>query len=275
MKRWRALTRLCRASAHVLRGLWIIRSRFDRLSPSQTQHEVREWSRQMLRIMGVELVLLGTPPQAGPVLLVSNHISWLDILVMNAAQPVRFISKSDVKRWPVLGALIAGSGTLFIERENRRDAMRVVHHMAERLLAHDLLAVFPEGTTGDGQTLLPFHANLIQAAIAAHAPVLPVGLRFLDGATGQRSDAPLFIGDTSLLESVWRTLCASGVQAVVRYGTPEHAQGRERRAWAKDLQSAVAGLLAPLTEHAAKLSQALALDSATAMSSPGRPSTGL
>ncbi|MBW8313713.1 MAG: 1-acyl-sn-glycerol-3-phosphate acyltransferase, partial [Hydrogenophaga sp.] len=155
---------------------------------------VREWSRQMLRIMGVELVVCGTPPANGPVLLVANHISWLDIVVMNAAQPARFVSKADVKHWPVLGALITGAGTLYIERESRRDAMRVVHQMAERLRAHDTIAVFPEGTTGDGRSLLPFHANLFQAAISANAPVLPVAMTYVDGASGARSDAPLFIG---------------------------------------------------------------------------------
>jgi 1-acyl-sn-glycerol-3-phosphate acyltransferase len=243
VKRGRALLRLCGAAAHVLRGLWTIRTRFHRLSPDETRAAVREWSRQMLRIMGVELVVQGTPPADGPLLLVANHISWLDILVMNAAQPVRFVSKADVKRWPVLGALVSGAGTLYIERENRRDALRVVHHMAERLLARDLLAVFPEGTTGDGQRLLPFHANLLQAAIAAQAPVLPVALRFQDALSGDRSDAPLFVGDTTLLASVWRTLAASGVQAVVRYGTPQAPHGRDRRTWAQDLQVTVGGLL--------------------------------
>lgn len=241
--RWRALARSARAFGHVLRGLWIIRTSFGRLSPAQTQSLVHAWSQQMLRIMGVELVVQGVPPAHGPLLLVANHISWLDILVMNAAQPARFVSKADVKRWPVLGALITGAGTLYIERENRRDAMRVVHHMAERLRAGDLLAVFPEGTTGDGQTLLPFHANLIQAAIAAEAPVMPVALRFRNPATGERSDAPLFIGDTTLVASVWRTLCADGVQAVVRYGTPARAEGRDRRAWAQGLQASVAAML--------------------------------
>lgn len=241
--RWRALARGGRAVGHVLRGLWIIRSSFGRLGPAQTQSLVRAWSQQMLRIMGVELVVQGTPPAHGPMLLVANHISWLDILVMNAAQPARFVSKADVKHWPVLGALITGAGTLYIEREKRRDAMRVVHHMAERLRAGDLLAVFPEGTTGDGQALLPFHANLMQAAIAAEAPVMPVALRFRDPATGERSNAPLFIGDTTLVASIWRTLCADGVQAVVRYGPAQSAQGRDRRAWAHDLREAVSGLL--------------------------------
>lgn len=238
-----AARRAVRALAHVLGGLWTIRSEFGRLTPAQCELLVREWSRQMLRIMGVELVVRGTPPARGPVLLVANHVSWLDILVINAAQPARFVSKADVKHWPVLGALITGVGTLYIERESRRDAMRVVHQMAERLRAHDTIAVFPEGTTGDGRTLLPFHANLFQAAISANAPVLPVALAFVDGASGQRSDAPLFIGDTSLLASLWSTLRASGLQAVVHYGEPQRFQGRDRRTWAQDMRAEVARLL--------------------------------
>ena len=238
-----ALWRLLRGTNHVLRGLWIIRREFDRLTSSQRDLVVREWSRQMLRIMGVTLVVRGTPPARGPVLLVANHISWLDILVMDAAHPARFVSKADVKRWPVLGALITGAGTLYIERESRRDAMRVVHQMAAALTAGGTLAVFPEGTTHDGRSLLPFHANLIQAAISAEAPALPVALQYLDGVSGERSDAPLFVGETTLLQSVWRTLRADGLQACVHFGEPQTADQRERRTWAADLQQAVGAML--------------------------------
>lgn len=237
-----ACWRLLRATAHVLSGLWTIRSEFGRLTPDQTQWLVREWTRKMLGILGVELVVLGNPPERGPLLLVANHISWLDILVMNAARPARFVSKADVRRWPVLGALVTGAGTLYIERESRRDAMRVVHRVAESLRNADLVAVFPEGTTGDGRELLPFHANLLQAAIAASAPSLPVGLRYRDRLTGERSDGPLFIGDTTLLQSIWSTLRDSDVQAVVQYGEAQRAQGRDRRAWAVDLRGEVARL---------------------------------
>ena len=232
MKTLRAAWRALRAIAHVVRGLWIIRTEFGRLTPAQTQLVVREWSRGMLRIMGVELVVRGEVPTHGPLLVVANHLSWLDILVMNAEHPSRFVSKADVQRWPLLGSLITGAGTLYIERESRRDAMRVVHHVAERLQQRDVIAVFPEGTTGDGSVLLPFHANLFQAAIAARAPVLPVALRFDDRLTGKPHPGPVFVGDTTLVQSIWTTLCSPTVRAVVRFGVPEHAEGRDRRAWA-------------------------------------------
>lgn len=241
----RALSRAVRAIAHVVRGLWIIRTEFGRLTPSQTQFLVREWTRRMLVILGVDLVVRGTPPEHGPLLQVANHMSWLDILVMNAARPSRFVSKSDARHWPLLGSLITGAGTLYIERGNRRAAMRMVHHMAERLECGDILSVFPEGTTGDGSALLPFHANLLQAAIAARAPVLPVGLCFLNSHSGEPHPAPVFVGDTWLISSIWATLNAEHLRAVVHYGEPQADQGRERRAWATDLRAEVDRLRQP------------------------------
>lgn len=243
MSTLRALWRLLRVIAHVLHGLWTIRTLFGRLTHAQSQLLVREWSRRMLALMGIELVLQGEVPRHGPLLQVANHISWLDILVMNAAHPSRFVSKADVQRWPVLGSLITGAGTLYIERESRRDAMRVVHRVAERLREGDVVSFFPEGTTGDGQGLLPFHANLLQSAIAASAPALPVALRYLDRHTGQPHPGPVYIGDDTLVASVWRTLRAGTVQAVVRFGTPQRAGALDRRAWAAQLRVELQSLL--------------------------------
>lgn len=230
-----AVWRMLRATAHVVHGIWIIRTRFERQSPEQTEATVAQWSRDMLRIMGVQLEVRGQAPAAGPCLVVANHISWLDILVINAAQPVRFVSKADVLRWPLLGSLVAGAGTLFIERESRRDAVRMVQLMAERLQAGDRVAVFPEGTTGDGRGLLPFHPNLLQSAIAADAPIVPVALRYVKANSQERHDAPVFVGSTTLVASIWTTLRARELTAVVHYTEPQTAQGRDRRAWALDL----------------------------------------
>jgi 1-acyl-sn-glycerol-3-phosphate acyltransferase len=198
----------------------------------------------MLACLGVQLRVIGEVPKTGPVLLVANHISWLDIVVMHAARHCRFISKSDIQHWPLVGTLATAAGTLYIARESRRDALRVVHRMAECLRAHDVLAVFPEGTTGDGSSVLPFHANLLQAAISADAPALPLGLRFADARTGATSFAPCYIGDDTLVGSIWRTLCAQDLVAVVHFGAAQTAQGRDRRTWAAALRKAVIGLRA-------------------------------
>jgi 1-acyl-sn-glycerol-3-phosphate acyltransferase len=196
----------------------------------------------MLRIVGIELVVKGRPPVAGPVLLVANHISWLDILVMHAARHCRFVSKSDVRSWPFVGTLSDGAGSLYIERESRRDAHRVVTQMAESLRAGDILAVFPEGTTGDGVTLKHFHANLIQAAIEASVPVQPVALKFVDAASGATSFAPSYVDDETLAGSIWRTLTAPPLKAVVVFGEPQPPQGQTRRAWAQTLREDIEGL---------------------------------
>ena len=226
----------------VLRGWWIIRTEFPRLTQTQRDDHVQAWARRMLEVLNIGLELRGQPPEHGPLLLVANHISWLDILVMHAARHCRFVSKSELKHWPLIGTLATGAGTLYIERESRRDAMRVVHHMAESLRAGDVLAVFPEGTTSDGRALLPFHANLIQPAVSTDAPVQPVALQFLDAQSGQPSYAPCYIGDDTLVGSIWRTLAGPRITAVVRYGEPQYAQGRSRRAWAADLREAVGRL---------------------------------
>lgn len=223
----------------MLGGLLTILILFPRLSPQQKQIRVQVWSLQMLARLGIRLAVQGSPASQGPVLLVANHISWLDITALHAARFCRFVSKADIRAWPLIGALAEGVGTLFIQRESRRDAMRMVHHMAQSLRDDDVLAVFPEGTTSDGVHLLPFHANLLQAAISADAPVQPVALQFVDTRSGQRSLAPCYVGDDTLLGSVWRTLCASGITVQIVFGRPQMANGRDRRAWAADLKTEI------------------------------------
>ena len=242
MNRFRAAGRLMRAALHILNGLWLASVRFPRLPDSHREAAVQAWAQRMLAVCGIGLRVRGAPPVSGPTLLVANHISWLDILVMHAARHCRFVSKADVRHWPLIGTLATGAGTLYIERASRRDAMRVVHHMADALRRGEVVAIFPEGTTGDGISLLPFHANLLQAAISVDVAVVPVGLRFVDDLSGDTSLAPSYVGDESLLGSFWRTLCAPGVTAVVSFGEPQRADGRDRRAWASDLHATVDAL---------------------------------
>ena len=198
---------------------------------------VQAWAGQALRFLGVELCIRGTPPAGGPLLIVANHISWLDIVVLHAARHCRFVSKDAVRNWPLVGTLATGAGTLYVKRSSSRDAMRVVQRMTLALQVGDILAVFPEGTTGDGTNLLPFHANLLQAAIAAGAPVLPVALRYTEGRPERRSRAVSYVGDESLVGSLWRTVSAQGLRAHVCFGATQDAQGRDRRSWARDLRS--------------------------------------
>ncbi|PUE50912.1 1-acyl-sn-glycerol-3-phosphate acyltransferase [Limnohabitans sp. 2KL-1] len=231
-----AIWKFLRGLWHVLMGMWAIYVRFPQLTPEQREMRVQAWALQFLALWGIHLRVLGQPVQNGPALMVANHISWLDILVIHAARHCRFVSKSDIRDWPLVGVLATGAGTLYIERTSRKDALRMVKDMAEAMKNGDVVAVFPEGTTSDGRELLPFHANLIQAAIQAEAPVQPLSLKFIDARTGLTSFAPCYIGDDTLIGSMWRTLKAHRIEAVVHFGEPQAANGRDRRAWAQDLR---------------------------------------
>jgi 1-acyl-sn-glycerol-3-phosphate acyltransferase len=237
-----AAGRLLRALVHGIAGWLTIVFLFPRLAQPQRDARVQVWALQLLKILGVSLQVHGHPPASGPMLLVANHISWLDILVMHGARHCRFVSKSEVRHWPLIGRLATGAGTLYIEREKRRDALRVVHRIAESLRAGDVVAVFPEGTTSDGLGVLPFHANLLQAAIAADAPVQPVGLNFVDRGSQQPALSAAYLDDDSLVGSVWRLLNGPPVTAVLNFGVPQRAGERDRRTWATDLREAVVAL---------------------------------
>jgi len=240
MSTLKALWKLLRGLWHVLVGMWTIYVRFPQFSLEQREMRVQAWALQFLALWDIHLKVLGRPVQNGPALMVANHISWLDISVIHAARHCRFVSKSDIRDWPLLGTLATGAGTLYIERTSRKDALRMVKDMAEAMKNGDVVAVFPEGTTSDGRDLLPFHANLIQSAILAEAPVQPMSLKFIDARSGEPSFAPCYIGVDTLLGSIWRTLKAPKIIAVVHFGELQQAQGRDRRAWAHDLHQSVA-----------------------------------
>jgi 1-acyl-sn-glycerol-3-phosphate acyltransferase len=239
------LAKTLRCIAHLLHGMWTIRRHFASCTAAQKQQHISVWAQAFLRIIDVELRITGNVVKHGPLLVVANHISWLDILVMLAVQPVRFVSKREIKTWPLIGWLATNVGTLYIERASRRDAMRVVHQIAAALTVTDdqqpsIIAIFPEGTTSDGSAVLPFHGNLIQSALSADAPIQPVTLRFVDANTAAMSLIPAYIDDDTLISSVWRLLSSAAVQAHVHFAEPERANGRDRRVWAADLQRQVA-----------------------------------
>jgi 1-acyl-sn-glycerol-3-phosphate acyltransferase len=132
-------------------------------------------------------------------LIVANHISWLDIFVINAALPAAFVSKEEVRHWPLFGWLAARSDTVFLRRGSRGHARIINEQIAGILDKGSYVAVFPEGTTTDGTHLLHFHAALIQPALAVGRPVLPLAISYWSAA-GRRSLAPAYVGDVSLAQ---------------------------------------------------------------------------
>ena len=239
----RAIGRFTRMLWHTLQGVRLASNGFNQLDAQTQQRVVEQWAHDFLRHAGIELRIKGQPVSQGPMLLVANHQSWLDIPTLHAARNCRFVSKAEIAQWPLVGRLARAAGTLFIQRSSRRDTQRTVQAMTEALRQGDILTVFPEGTTGNGRELLPFHGNTLQAAIDADVPVLPVALTFLDRSTGQASFVPCEAYlDEPMLRSLWRTIATDDLVAVVHYGTPEKANGRDRRTWAQDLQATVQAL---------------------------------
>ncbi|HEY9064576.1 MAG TPA: lysophospholipid acyltransferase family protein [Burkholderiaceae bacterium] len=236
----RAFVRIVQAVAHALHGIAIVLWRFKSIEMARRHALIRWWARKMLRVMGIALQIDGSAAGGDTIapgtLLVANHISWLDIMVLHAVCPqARFVSKSDVRHWPLVSRLADAANTLYLERERKRDALRVVHLVAAALKNHEIVAVFPEGTTSDGHGVLPFHANLLQAAISTGAPVQPIALRFSD-ATTPISPAVEYIGTTSLVQSVWRVASGEGVCANVALLAPRASADAERRQLAHALR---------------------------------------
>lgn len=240
--------RLLRLVVHLLHGLWVAAREFGAATEAQRCAHIQWWSAKLLRVLGIALQVEGRFA-SGPQLLVANHVSWLDILAVHAVCPqARFVSKADVRGWPLLGWLVGKAGTLFIERENKRDALRVVHQMAEALRQGDTVAVFPEGTTGDGHGLLPFHANLLQAAVATGTPTQPLALRYAEPGHAV-SPAAMWVGDTTLAQSLWRIVTTPGIVVQVRVLTAQDPAGLERRALANLLRQRIGQALGAQSAH--------------------------
>lgn len=233
-----AVWRLARAVWHGLHGVAIVLLRFPSLPLAARRARIAWWSAKMLRMLGLQLQVSGTF-KPGAKLIVANHVSWLDIMAIHAVCPeARFVSKADVKHWPVVGWLVDGVGTLFIERASKRDALRVVHQTAEALKAGDTVAVFPEGTTSAGPELLPFHGNLLQAAISTETPLQPLVLRWFE--PGERfSSSARFVGDTTLVQSLWRVLTAKGLSVKVQVLPPMATAHADRRLLAEHVRDEI------------------------------------
>jgi len=221
--------RLTRAVVHIFQGLATTAFVFPFAGHGSRNRMVQRWSMRLLRILSVELEHSGLQADfPARVLIVANHISWLDIFVLNALQPSRFIAKSDVKRWPLVGLLVGSVGTLFVDRTRRRDAARINAQIEHALAAGDVIALFPEGTTTAGRELLPFHGSLMQPVIEARGHVLPAAIRYTH-VDGSHSDAPSYVGDMSLAASVGQLLRARRTRVRLHLGVPVATAGRHRR----------------------------------------------
>lgn len=213
---------------------------YPHLNQTRRRRILKTWSRQLLGILDIGIRTEGPWPVRGEggFLIVANHVSWLDIFVLNAIYPARFIAKAEVRNWPLIGWLCKRSNTIFIERAMRQDAASINRHVSLLLEQGVCVGLFPEGTTTDGKQAGHFHSALIQPAIDAGAMLCPIALRYQD-KNGKQSSAAAFTGDMTLSRSIWRILRSPRFDALLAFTPALATAGENRRVLARAAQEAI------------------------------------
>lgn len=224
---FRRVTRISLLVLHVVWGMALAGAAFPLLSLAQRDRAIMAWAQRMLRILGVRAHVAPAPSLPGGALLVCNHVSWLDIYLIYAAHRVHFVSKSEVRTWPVAGWLAHKTGTLFLERGRRADTVRVNTEMRTLMQGGAWVAVFPEGTTGDGRSLRRFLPSLLQPAVELNCSIVPAALRYrtLDN---EFSAVPAYIDQISLWQSLMQIVSEPGLIAELHFGEPIPPNGHRR-----------------------------------------------
>lgn len=237
----------------LLRAIWLIVHIFygmllaivyPYLSQAKQHRILKAWSRQLLAIFNIGIQIEGkqpSRPEAG-CLIVANHVSWLDIFVLNAIYPSRFVAKAEVRDWPVIGWLCRRVGTVFIERGLRQNTTLINMRISYILGRSACVTVFPEGTTSDGKQVGHFHSALIQSAINARVKVYPIALRYQNDA-GELSPSAAFTGEATLLKSIWTILRSPHLNALVAQTPTLLPTVENRRELARAAQNAIAQAL--------------------------------
>ena len=229
---------------HLFAGVFEVAALFPLYGNSRRSRAVSRWSARLLAILNVKPSVQGAPPAIAnrAAVLVANHVSWLDIQLIHSVWQVRFVAKSEVRRWPLIGWLSARTGTLFIERGKHRHAARINQSIHAAFQQGDAIGVFPEGTTTDGKELTRFHASLLQPAVDERAIVCPVALRYLDESGNINVNAS-YVGDTTLMESMRMIFAEKAIRAELIFLPAIDATGKTRRELAAQTQSAIAAVL--------------------------------
>jgi 1-acyl-sn-glycerol-3-phosphate acyltransferase len=245
--------RLGRLVLHLIWGVLLAAVWLPQLHGESRRGLVRRWSAHIPHILGINILPLGAPPGSSqPLMLVANHISWLDIWVINATYPVRFVSKAEVLDWPVIGWLAVRVGVIFLERSRRSDTHRVSNLASQALAEGDALCMFPEGTTTDGTHVLPFRTSLLQAPIDAGVNVQPVAIRYV-GAGGGVNAAVAYHGDITMWQSLCGVLAQRRIVAELHFLPVVATQGLDRRELAHCCREAINDQLHPAAQAAPEI----------------------
>lgn len=254
----RAVVRGARLVIHLAIGMLLVGVlMLDRWKKINAQALMSWWCQVTLGIFGVELIRKGAPHDGGRIT-VANHVSWLDIIVIGASEPTRFVAKSEIQDWPIAGSLADACGTFYIRR-GKGGSRPLLDKLVPHLHAGGCVTIFPEGTTTDGLSVLPFHARLFAAAIEAQCVVQPVALRYGLSASGDNI-AP-FIGDDDLVSHVLRMLKEPEIVVEVNYGAVLSSEGQTREALAELTQASIAKIVTPPQRKSLQPSLELAIES--------------
>ncbi len=242
--------RMLRIALHLAAGGATMACVFPFASPARRRGLIRSWSRDLLQVLVVHLHVHGQPPRrsVAPMLLLANHVSWLDIFVVNAILPVRFVAKSEVRRWPLIGWMSERAGTVFIRRARRSDTARVNEVMSQAMRHGDPFAVFPEATTTDGTRVLKFHSSLLHPASLADAALQPVAIRYRR-ADGAACTEAAYDGDKSVWDTLRLLVTQPAVHAHVSFLPRIAVAGKHRRELAHAARESILRDLLPETRR--------------------------
>jgi 1-acyl-sn-glycerol-3-phosphate acyltransferase len=209
----------------------------------------RHWARSVLAVLGARVEARGTPP-APPFFLVTNHLSYVDVLVLASRVDGVFIAKSEVEGWPIIGGLCRSVGTLYVDRRLRRDLPRAIAAVDRTLAAGQGVVLFPEGTSTRGEEVARFHPSLLEVPARARYPVSYASLGYATEAGVAAAEmAVCWWGDMELAGHLWALLALPGFRATVAFGD-ERIRDDDRKRLAVRLRQAVAGLFTPVARSA-------------------------
>lgn len=237
------IARWVRVAAHGVSAAFILRVLYPGSSSATQRRLLKWWSVRLLRILNVTPLVEGEPPGSArcAAMIAANHVSWLDIFVVSSVHPSRFIAKSEIRGWPLVGWIVENAGTLFVNR-GRRDLAFVTQRVQAALAQGDCIGLFPEGTTTEGDKLLKFHSALFEPAMADGARIHPVAIRY-QYADGTLCRAASFVGEISFMQSLGLIVRQRRIVARIAFSEPIETAGVGRREMARIVEDRVATLL--------------------------------
>ena len=208
------------------------------LTTAERAEWLHHWCSVVLRRLGIGISSQGPFPIRG--LLVSNHLSYLDILVFSAISPCVFVSKKEVCSWPLYGCLATTAGTVFVDRTRSTDTPRANQLMANALSQGNVVVLFPEGTSSDGTSILPFHAGLFESAVTLQEPVFTAYIRY-QAEKGSVENDICYWGTMTFLPHLLRLMSVRGIRAEVRFSS-EGRQFEDRKVAANTTRNLIGSL---------------------------------